>query len=77
MKRDISIEDIKKGNAVQFYKEGFRTDIVTHIQKRRKSKCYLIHTSRYGKIPFEMISDVFIYDGKTTTRKPIMGDLFE
>lgn len=76
MKRNISVEDVQKGDAVYFYQNGLRTDLVIRVQKKKNGKGCIIHTERYGKIPFDDIQDVCTYDENGLKQKPIIGDLF-
>jgi len=75
-KRNFSDEDINIGDVIRFYDNGWRDDVVTKIQNRRKGRCKLIHTSRYGKVPFDDVSEIYIYDNKRTVIKPLMDDFF-
>jgi len=67
-------DDIEVGNAVEFYNEGWRNDIVTSkkVIKKRKSKrieC-IIHLERLGKVNLESIRRVYFYDNKVIGLKP-------
>lgn len=80
IRREIAIEDIAVGDVVEFWDDGFRFAIVTQVKKsiKRKTKAisYWIHTDRYGKIDFSEVKEIYSYDGKKTTPKPLMSDIF-
>ena len=79
-KRDIAVEDLKEGNIIEFYDAGFRFAVVVKVQKKksRKSKkiSYIIHTDRYGRVPFDLVREIYVLDNGHTVIKPLLSDLF-
>ena len=73
-------EDIEVGNAVEFYREGWRADIVTKkkVTKKRKTKkieC-IIFLERLGKVNLDKVRKVYFYDKQIIGLKP-PGDSVE
>jgi aspartate carbamoyltransferase regulatory subunit len=79
-KRDITIEDVKEGDVIEFYDAGFRFAVVTKIQKKtsRKTKkvSHIIHTDRYGKVDFTKVKEIYTQTEEGTHIKPLLSDLF-
>ena len=75
-KGEYTLEDIDIGDAICWYKNGFRCDEVIGKRKGRKLKTMTIFTPRYGKIKLEDVFQVSVRkNGKTFLKE--FSDPFE